>query len=68
MSVVKTTFNLAEEMLRDLERLAKKRDRTISQTIRNALATSFVINDAMDREAKVLILDKDGSCQRLVRQ
>jgi predicted DNA-binding protein len=64
--VFKTSVNLPDVTLNALESIAKKRGKTMSQVIRDAIATEQVIQEAADGDAKVLIKEKDGSIKQLI--
>ena len=64
--VFKTSVNLPDVTLAALESIAKKRGKTMSQVIRDAIATEQVLQDASDDNSKILIKDKDGSIRQLI--
>ena len=64
--VYKTSVNLPDVTLAALESIAKKRGKTMSQVIRDAIATEQVLQDASDDNSKILIKDKDGSIRQLI--
>ncbi len=64
--VYKTSVNLPDVTLAALESIAKKRGKTMSQVIRDAIATEQVLQEAVDGKSKVLIEGKDGSMRQLI--
>lgn len=64
--VYKTSVNLPDVTLAALEDIAKKRGKTMSQVIRDAIATEQVLQEAAESKAKVLIKEKDGSVKQLI--
>lgn len=64
--VFKTSVNLPDVTLAALESIAKKRGKTMSQVIRDAIATEQVLQEAADGNSKILIKDKDGSIRQLI--
>jgi predicted DNA-binding protein len=64
--VYKTSVNLPDVTLTVLGDIAKKRGKTLSQVIRDAIATEKILQDAVDDNAKILIKEKDGSIKQLI--
>lgn len=64
--VYKTSVNLPDSTLAVLEGIAKKRGKSMSQVIRDAIATEKFLQDATDNNGKVLIKEKDGSIKQLL--
>ncbi len=64
--VYKTSVNLTDVTIATLENLAKKRRKTMSQVIRDAIATEQVLQDAVDSGGKILIREKDESFKQLI--
>ena len=64
--VFKTSVNLPEVTLDILESLAKKRGKSMSQVIRDAIATEQVLQEATDNDGKILIKEKDGSFKQII--
>ena len=64
--VFKTSVNLPDVTLEALESIAKKRGKTMSQVIRDAIATEAVLQEAAENKAKVLIKEMDGSIKQLI--
>jgi hypothetical protein len=64
--VYKTSVNLPDVTLIVLGDIAKKRGKTLSQVIRDAIATEKILQDAVDDNAKILIKEKDGSIKQLI--
>ena len=66
MKVFKTSVNLPDVTLSVLESIAKKRGKTMSQVIRDAIATEQVLQEAIESNSKVLIKETDGSIKQLI--
>ncbi|MGQ0529963.1 MAG: ribbon-helix-helix protein, CopG family [Panacagrimonas sp.] len=64
--VFKTSVNLPDVTMASLEALAKKRGKSMSQVIRDAIATEQVLQEASESKAKVLIRETDGSVKQLI--
>lgn len=64
--VFKTSVNLPDVTLNIIESIAKKRGKSMSQVIRDAIATEHFLQEAVDANAKVLIKEKDGSIKQLI--
>ncbi len=64
--VYKTSVNLPDSTLASLEEMAKKRGKTMSQVIRDAIATEKFLQDANDNGGKILIKDADSSFRQLL--
>jgi len=64
--VFKTSVNLPDVTLDILASLAKKRGKSMSQIIRDAIATEQVLQEATDTDGKILIKEKDGSFKQLI--
>ena len=64
--VFKTSVNLPDVTLAALDSIAKKRGKTMSQVIRDAIATEQVLQEASESNSKILIKDKDGSIRQLI--
>lgn len=65
-TVFKTSVNLPEVTLTALEALAKKRGKSMSQVIRDAIATETFLQETADNGGKVLIKDKDETLRQLL--
>ncbi len=63
--VFKTSVNLPDVTLAVLESIAKKRGKSMSQVIRDAIATEQVLREAADSNSKVLVYASDGSIKQL---
>ena len=66
LKVYKTSVNLPDVTLAVLESLAKRRGKSMSQVIRDAIATERVLQEAIDDNGKILIQEKDGSFKQLI--
>lgn len=64
--VFKTSVNLPEVTVAALESLAKKRGKSMSQIIRDAIATETFLQETADSGGKVLIKDKDETLRQLL--
>jgi len=64
--VYKTSVNLPDSTLASLEEIARKRGKSMSQVIRDAIATEKFLQDATDHGGKILIKDKDSSVKQLL--
>lgn len=62
----KTSFNLTEDALDTLKRLAEKRGSTIAEALRQSIADAGFIRDTIDKGGKVLIDDGTGPVKQLV--
>lgn len=61
MAVKKASFNLPEEELDDLRRLAAERNVSVTQALRQAIADSSFIQDQVREKNKLLVERKNGS-------
>lgn len=64
--VYKTSVNLPDSTLTSLEAIAKKRGKTMSQVIRDAIATEKFLQDTTDSGGTVLIKERDSSVKQLL--
>jgi hypothetical protein len=64
--VYKTSVNLPDVTIEALEQLAKKRSKSMSQVIRDAIATEQVLQEAIDRDSQILIKDRNGAIRQLI--
>ena len=64
--VFKTSVNLPESTVVALELLAKKRGKSMSQIIRDAISTETFLQETSDSGGKVLIKDKDETLRQLL--
>jgi len=66
LKVFKTSVNLPESTVIALEALAKKRGKSMSQIIRDAISTETFLQETADNGSKVLIKDKDDTLRQLL--
>lgn len=64
--VFKTSVNLPESTVAALELLAKKRGKSMSQIIRDAISTETFLQETSDNGGKILIKDKDDTLRQLL--
>lgn len=64
--VVKMSVNLPTEAVKVLRSLAKKRQITMTDVLRQAIGTEKFIDDVNEDEGKILIEDKRGRVRQLV--
>jgi hypothetical protein len=60
------SVNLSREVADVLKSLTARRGITVTEAIRRAISTQAYIEDALDRGAKILISEPDGSVRELV--
>lgn len=61
MAVKKASFNLPEEELDELRRLAAERNVTVTQALRQAIADSSFIERQIRQKNQLMVKRKDGS-------
>lgn len=67
MALVKISANLAEEVVEEMKALAEKRGITLTELLRQALATEKFLTEEMEQGSH-LILEREGEQRReLVR-
>jgi hypothetical protein len=64
--VVKTTVNLPEGAIEALQQIATDRGSTMSEVIRQAIATEKFLHDTAKSGGKVLIEEKDRKLKQLL--
>ena len=64
--IFKTSVTLPDFSIAALEKRAKRRGKTMSQIIRDAIETERVLQDAIEGNAKVIIKENDGTLKQLV--
>ena len=63
---MKVTVNLPEEDVAELKRIAKKNGRTVTETLRQALADQRFFENVRAKNSKILIKDSDDSMQEII--
>jgi predicted transcriptional regulator len=63
---VRLSVNLSPEVAEALRTLAEKKGATISEIVRNAIATEKFLTEEQEKHSQVLIKEKDGSVKQLV--
>jgi hypothetical protein len=64
--IVKVSFNLPKDEADELRQLAARRNTTLTQTLRSALANEKLLRDEVDDDGKVLIETKRGRLKELI--
>ena len=62
---VKVSVNLTEEDVDTLKKLTKGK-KTVTETLRQSIATENFLSEEVDKGSKILIEDKDGSVRQIV--
>jgi predicted transcriptional regulator len=65
-TATRLSVNLSREVAEALASIARKHSTTITEAVRRSISTQKYIEDALDREAKILVAEKDGSVRELV--
>lgn len=65
MAVRKASFNLPEEEIEELRRLAEERRVTVTQALRQAIQDSSFIEEQLKEKSKLLVEKKDGSIREV---
>jgi predicted transcriptional regulator len=66
MAVKKASFNLPEEDLAELRRLAKERNVSVTYALRQAIADSaFLQDEVVNQQNKLVVRSKDGSSREV---
>ncbi len=63
---IKLSLNLSEEAVAALRKLAKDRNRTMTEVIRDAIGTEVFIEDAKKKNEKILIEEAGGKIRQLI--
>ena len=64
--VIKLSVNLSEDVVDALRELAKTRNVTMTEVIRDAIGTEKFLEDARQKHEKILIEDEKGQVRQLV--
>lgn len=64
--MIKLSVNLSEDVVEALRELAKKRNVTMTEVIRDAIGTEKFLEDARQSNKKILIEDEKGQVRQLV--
>lgn len=64
--VIKMSVNLSAEVVGVLKVLAKKRNTTMTEVLRQAIGTEKFIDDVNENKGKILVEDKKGRIRQLV--
>lgn len=64
--VIKLSVNLSEDVVDALRELAKSRNVTMTEVIRDAIGTEKFLEDARQKHEKILIEDEKGQVRQLV--
>jgi hypothetical protein len=65
MAVRKASFNLPEEEIEELRRLADERRVSVTQALRQAIQDSSFIQEQVREKSKLLVEKKDGSVREV---
>jgi len=66
MQTTKVTFNLPDDDVAALRRLAAARNLTVTAVLRQAIATEVFLNDALAGGSTLLVEKPDGTLRQLV--
>lgn len=66
MESTKATFNLPNEDITELKRLAALRGTTVTAVLRQAIATEAFVNNELQNGSKLLVEKPDGRLRELV--
>jgi predicted transcriptional regulator len=64
--VVRLSVNLSPEAADALKAIADERHTTITEVVRDAIATEKFLQDEVARESKILVQDKSGNVREIV--
>lgn len=64
--MIKLSVNLSEDVIEALRELAKTRNVTMTEVIRDAIGTEKFLEDARQSNKKILIEDEKGQVRQLV--
>ena len=65
MAVTKASFNIPDEELEELRKLAAERHVSVTQALRQAIADSSFIQEQVREKNKLLIERQDGSIREV---
>lgn len=63
---VKTTVNLPDDAIKAIREIAQRRGTTMTEVIRQAIATEKFLFDTMQEGGKVLVEDRDKTLKQIV--
>ena len=64
--VIKMSVNLSADVVEVLKALAKKRNTTMTEVLRQAIGTEKFIDEVNENKGKILVEDKKGRIRQLV--
>lgn len=65
-TVIKMIVNLSPEVIGALRHLAKRRNTTMTEVLRQAIGTEKFLDEVSDDQGRVLVEDKRGRVRQLV--
>lgn len=63
---VKTTVNLPDDAIKAIREIAERRGTTMTEVIRQAIATEKFLFDTVQEGGKVLVEDRDKTLKQIV--
>ena len=66
--ITKVTFNIPDQELEAIRRVAKLKQITVTQAIRGAIGTELFCDENERNGCKILILEKNGMINQMIRR
>jgi hypothetical protein len=67
-AVIKMSVNLSPDVVETLRALARKRNASMTEVLKDAIGTEQFVDKVSDESGKILVEDKDGRIRQLVFQ